>query len=119
MKIAVIGSRNGTISNLEQFLPEEVTEIVSGGAKGIDTCAKEYAVKNGIKFTEFFPEYKKYGKSAPLKRNLQIIEYADCVVAFWDGHSRGTHYVIEQCKKQNKKVTVYLLPPSLESMCSI
>ena len=45
MKIAVIGSRNGTISNLEQFLPEEVTEIVSGGAKGIDTCAKEYAVK--------------------------------------------------------------------------
>lgn len=61
MKIAVIGSRNGTVSNLEQFLPEEVTEIVSGGAKGIDTCAKEYAVKNGIKFTEFFPNTRNMG----------------------------------------------------------
>lgn len=43
MKAAVIGSRNLNITNLAEFIPENVTEIVSGGAKGVDTCAREYA----------------------------------------------------------------------------
>lgn len=106
MKIAVIGSRNLTVENLGQYLPEGTTEIVSGGAKGVDTCAREYALAKGLKLTEFLPDYKRYGRGAPLKRNLQIIDYADEVLAFWDGQSRGTKYVIEQCKKRNKKVTV-------------
>lgn len=108
MKIGVIGSRGLKVDNLGKYLPNEVTEIVSGGAKGIDTCAREYANANGIKLTEFLPEYDKYGRSAPLKRNLQIIDYADLVVAFWDGQSRGTKYVIDNCKKRNKKVRVFL-----------
>lgn len=107
MKVAIVGSRKLKIENLEKYLPDGITEIVSGGAKGIDTCAKEYAEKNGIKLKEFLPEYKRYGRSAPLKRNLQIITYADEVIAFWDGVSRGTYFVIENCKKQNKKITVY------------
>ena len=108
MKIAVIGSRNLTIKNLGQYLPKETTEIVSGGAKGIDTCAREYALAKGLRLTEFLPEYKKYGTGAPLKRNLQIIDYADLVLAFWDGQSRGTKYVIDNCKAQNKPVRVFL-----------
>lgn len=106
MKIAIIGSRNLQVSNLEKYLPEGTTEIVSGGALGIDRCAREYALANGLKLTEFLPEYKKYGRGAPLRRNLLIIDYADEVFAFWDRQSRGTQYVIEQCKKRNKKVTV-------------
>lgn len=81
---------------------------MSGGARGIDTCAREYAEKNRIKLTEFLPQYEKYGRSAPLKRNLQIIDYADLVLAFWDGNSKGTKYVIEQCKKQNKEIKIFL-----------
>lgn len=72
MKVAVIGSRNLTVENLEQYLPEKTTEIVSGGARGIDTCAREYASGNGLKLTEFLPDYKRYGRGAPLKRNLKI-----------------------------------------------
>ena len=106
MKIAVIGSRGLKVNDLGKYLPVGVTEIVSGGARGIDTCAREYAGANGLKLTEFLPDYKRYGRGAPLKRNLQIIDYADEVLAFWDGRSRGTKYVIEQCKKRNKKVTV-------------
>lgn len=106
MKLAVIGSRSLTVTNLEDYLPQGVTEIVSGGARGIDACAREYSLTKGIKLTEFFSEYKKYGRCAPLKRNLQIIDYADEVLAFWDGQSRGTKYVIEQCENRNKKVTV-------------
>lgn len=113
MKTAVIGSRNLMVENLEKYLPKGTTEIVSGGAKGIDTCAREYALANGLKLKEFMPEYEKYGRAAPLKRNLQIIAYADEVVAFWDGQSRGTKYVIEQCRKQNKKVTVIKLIPKI------
>ena len=109
MKVAVVGSRNLTVTDLRRYLPQGVTEIVSGGARGIDTCAREYAQRNGLKLTEFFPDYQKYGRTAPLKRNLQIIAYADMVVAFWDGESHGTKFVIERCRKMNKKVILYRL----------
>ena len=109
MKVAVIGSRNLTVANLEKYLPTGVTEIVSGGARGVDTSAREYARAHGLPCTEFLPEYGKYGRAAPLKRNLQIIGCADAVIAFWDGKSHGTRYVVEQCRKQNIPVTVHLL----------
>ena len=107
MRVAVIGSRGLQVDHLEDYLPEGVTEIVSGGAKGIDTCAKDYALRHGLKLTEFLPEYEKYGRGAPLRRNITIIEYADFVLAFWDGRSRGTKYVIDNCKKRNIPVAVY------------
>lgn len=108
MKVAIIGSRNLIVNNLEKYLPDCITEVVSGGAKGIDTCARKYAIENNIKIVEFLPDYNKYGRSAPLRRNLQIIEYADQVIAFWDGKSRGTKYVIDNCKKRNKNVTIFI-----------
>ena len=107
MKVAVIGSRGLTVSDLWLYLPQEVTEIVSGGAQGIDTCAREYAQTHGLKLTEFLPEYEKYGRGAPLKRNLEIIDYADRVIAFWDGASKGTEYVIKQCVRSRKGLIIY------------
>ena len=62
-----------------------------------------------VTLTEFLPDYQKFGRSAPLKRNLQIIAYADLVLAFWDGQSHGTKYVIDHCRKQNVPVRVILL----------
>ncbi len=109
MKVAVIGSRNITNIHLSNYLEKEVTEIVSGGAKGVDTSAKKYAEMKGIKLTEFLPEYEKYGRIAPLKRNIEIINYSDKVIAFWDGKSRGTKFVIDNCKKLNKPITIVTL----------
>ncbi len=106
MKVAVIGSRNLNITNIEEYIPENVTEIISGGAKGVDSNAKDYAQKNKIPLTEFMPDYRRFGRSAPLKRNLQIIEYADVVIAFWDGKSHGTKYVIDNCIKMNVPVKI-------------
>ena len=109
MKVAVIGSRGLSVSDLGRYLPENTTEIVSGGAKGVDTSAREYAQPRGIKLTEFLPEYTKYGRSAPLKRNITIIEYSDIVLAFWDGKSRGTKFVIDNCRKLGVEVRVYIM----------
>lgn len=108
MKVAVIGSRGLTVKDLGQYLPADTTEIVSGGAKGVDTCAREYAISHGIKLTEFKPDYARFGRGgAPLRRNITIIEYADIVLAFWDGNSRGTKFVIEKCKEMDVEVRVY------------
>ena len=109
MKVAVIGSRGLSVSDLSRYLPENTTEIVSGGAKGVDTSAREYALAHGIKLTEFLPEYTKYGRSAPLKRNITIIEYSDIVIAFWDGKARGTKFVIDNCRKLGVEVRVYII----------
>ena len=108
MKIAIIGSRDLSVDDLEKYIPKSATEIVSGGAHGIDSCARTFAHKTGLKLTEFLPEYARYGRGAPLKRNMQIVEYADEVIAFWNGKSRGTKHVIESCRNQNKKITVYI-----------
>ena len=109
MKIAIIGSRTLKIDDFEKYIPEGAEEIVSGGAKGVDLCAREYATKRGIKLVEFLPEYEKYKKAAPLKRNLQIIDYADGVIAFWDGKSRGTKFVIDKCREKSKEIKVIIL----------
>lgn len=109
MKVAVIGSRNIKEVDLELYLPEETTEIISGGAKGVDTIAREFALKNNIKFKEFLPDYKKYGRYAPLKRNISIIGASDIVIAFWDGESKGTEFVIKECKKMSIDCHVYNL----------
>lgn len=106
MKIAIVGSR-GLNVDLKKYIPDEVTEIVSGGARGIDYCAKVYALENNIKLKEYYPEYNKYGRYAPLKRNIEIIKSVDMVFAFWYGSSHGTRFVIENCRKMNVPVRVF------------
>lgn len=106
MKIAIIGTRKLTIDNLEEYLPQGTTEIISGGAKGIDTCANKLAAHLGLALTVIRPDYRRYGKGAPLKRNDEIIARADAVLAIWDGESTGTKYVIDECKRIGKPVTV-------------
>ena len=102
MKLAIIGSRNLKIENLEKYLPSGITEIVSGGAIGIDTIAAEYAKKNSIELTVILPKYESYGKVAPIIRNKEIVERCDYVVVFWNGHSKGALSVIKYAQKLNK-----------------
>lgn len=107
MKVAVVGSRGLHIENIGDYLPPDTTEIISGGAKGIDTCAAEYARKHGLPLTEIKPDYQRYGRGAPIRRNAEIIELADAVVVLWDGSSRGSRWVIDRCNKTGKTMTVF------------
>ena len=109
MKLAVIGSRGLKQVIIDDYIPDGVDEIVSGGAVGVDSLAKDYARRVGIKYTEFLPQYNLYGKAAPLRRNYLIAEYADAAMALWDGRSRGTKYTIQLFRKLGKKVTVIII----------
>ena len=99
MKVAIVGSRGLRVSHLENYLPPDVTEIVSGGARGIDAAARDYAQKAGIPLVEYLPDYRRYGRAAPLRRNLLIVQHCDLLLAFWDGKSRGTRCVVDCCKR--------------------
>lgn len=107
MKIAIVGSRSITLTNIGEYISEH-DELVSGGAKGIDSCVADYARKNGIKLTEFLPEYERYARSAPIIRNKKIVDYADKVIALWDGKSKGTLSVIKYAEKTGKPCKVFL-----------
>ena len=111
MKVAVIGSRGLLVHDLAVYLPADTTLIISGGAIGVDSCARRYALAHGIPYIEFLPDYKRYGKGAPLKRNEQMVACADMVIAFWDGSSHGTRYTIECCRQRNIPVQIHILPP--------
>ncbi|MGN0478920.1 MAG: SLOG family protein [Hominenteromicrobium sp.] len=113
MKVAILGSRGISNMDLDLYFPQElagrVTEVVSGGAKGMDTCARLWAQKRGYACREFLPDYRRYRRGAPLKRNQAIIDYCDCAVFYWDGESRGTKYTIGLCRKMKKLHFVYLV----------
>lgn len=94
MKIAIIGSRKIDHVDLEELVPKGATEIISGGAGGVDALAERYALAYGLPLTVFRPDYRRFRKGAPLKRNLQIVDEADEVIAVWDGESRGTKFTI-------------------------
>jgi len=111
MKYAVVGSRRfNDYAKLCQCLAgKEISCIVSGGAKGVDSLAAQYAHEKGINLIEYLPEYDKYGRSARIIRNKQIVDNSDIVVALWDGESRGTKNTIDYAQKTGKQVIVEII----------
>ncbi|MFI3165150.1 MAG: hypothetical protein R3Y45_02625 [Bacillota bacterium] len=109
MKLAVVGSRSIEKYNLVDKIVCNVSEIITGGACGIDEVAKKYAVDNNIPLVEFLPEYNKYRRNAPLIRNSRIVDYADKVLIIWDGKSKGTQYVINKCIEKCKEYDLVII----------
>ncbi len=111
MRVAIIGSRDLELNNesdLLNYLPSDIDEIVSGGAEGADQIAELIARLLSVPIKVFRPEYKYFQKLAPLVRNQEIIAHADCAVALWDGSSRGTAHAIKCCIQSYKPIKVLL-----------
>lgn len=110
MKLAIIGSRSfNDYSKLKSELKDyvsEVTQVISGGAKGADQLGEKWAKEMLKPVINYLPDWKAYGKGAGLVRNLQIVESCDTLIAFWDGQSKGTLYSINKAKKAGKTVKI-------------
>ena len=104
--MAIVGSRDAAKVDIGKYLDGTPSVIVSGGARGIDTQAAQYVVQNGIPLVEHRPDYARYGRSAPIRRNDIIVADCDIVLAFWDGRSRGTKYTIDFARRHGKEVVV-------------
>jgi methionine aminopeptidase len=114
MKIIIAGGRNFTnykklCQICDQLLQDQTNiEIVSGAYyKGADKLGEQYAKERGYKITQFPANWKRYGKAAGAKRNQQMANYADVLIAFWDGKSRGTKHMIDLAKSNHLKVNIY------------
>lgn len=84
----------------------EDIEIVSGGASGADALGERYAREHGYKLTIFAADWGRYGRRAGPLRNRQMVEYADALIAFHDGNSRGTANVIQEAREAGLLVSV-------------
>lgn len=80
--------------------------VVSGGARGADRLAEIYASYRSLPIEVHEAEWDKYGKRAGFRRNIQIIDSCDEVVAFWNGRSPGTRHSITYAMSKDKKITV-------------
>jgi hypothetical protein len=83
-----------------------VTEIVSGGCGGVDRVGEAWATTNRIPTKVFYAEWQIYGRAAGPIRNAKMAEYADALVAVWDGESRGTRSMIDLAGKSG--IPVYI-----------
>lgn len=81
-------------------------EIVSGCAKGADKLGERYAAEHNYPVKHFPADWDAHGKGAGFIRNKQMAQYADALVAFWDGFSRGTEMMIELAREKNLLVRV-------------
>lgn len=112
MRLAVVGSRSfrdytdleKTLSFIHKKVP--ITRIISGGAKGADSLAEQWARENSVDTQVFIPDWETYGKRAGFLRNKQIVDYSEAVVVFWDGKSKGSQHSMKLAKEQGKSVLI-------------
>lgn len=115
VKTIIAGSR--TITNFDLLisvcakfeitLEHEITEVVCGLAKGVDTLGEKFAKNNKLAIKYFKPDWKTFGKSAGPKRNKQMVDYAEAAIILWDGFSRGTKSTIDLCIKRGIATLIY------------
>ena len=113
MKILIAGSRTITDINLlleviklSGYKITTSDEIVSGGARGVDTLAEIYAKKNNIPIKIFKPDWDKHGKSAGVIRNYEMAKYCDIGIVIHTG-SRGSMNMVRNLIKFNRDFFEY------------
>jgi len=109
LKVAIVGSRDyPRLDQVQRYVRElpEFTTILSGGARGVDSCAVETARRRGLEIVEYLADWDGLGRRAGMVRNAQIVGAADLVVAFWDGKSRGTKNAIDHARNMVKPFAV-------------
>lgn len=114
-KVIIAGSRGFSNYKLlreqcNKFLREKRKTsniiVVSGHARGADTLGEKYAQDEGFTLEIYPAQWKKFGNRAGYRRNEQMAEVADALIAFWDGSSKGTKHMIDIMNEKNLLVRV-------------
>jgi hypothetical protein len=110
MKVIIAGGRE--INDYELVLRAvlnagfDITSVVSGAAPGVDTMGERFATEAGLELFKFPADWDKHGRAAGPIRNRVMGDFADALIAIWDGKSRGTKNMIDYATKKGLKVYV-------------
>jgi hypothetical protein len=113
MKLIIAGSRDNCnihhVRSAIESIPKDwsITEIVSGGARGVDYLGEQWGHRCGIPVKIFPARWATYGRGAGMMRNWEMAEYADGLLAVWDGVSVGTKNMIQVMKTLGKPSIIY------------
>lgn len=111
LKIIIAGSRG--IEDMEllriaiMLSGFSISEVVSGGARGVDTLGELWANENGVAIKRLIPDWGRFGRAAGMYRNGDMADYADGGIILWDGNSRGTLDMIDKLRRAEKPVEVW------------
>lgn len=120
MKLLIAGSRSyanqliTVVSLLDEILchptdhyfNEDITEVISGCASGIDHAAIVWAKNNNIPVRKMPADWKHKGITAGFQRNEEMAKLCDYAIIIWDKKSRGTQHMMDMLHKYDKE---YLL----------
>lgn len=112
MLLVIAGSRTAKESHVRQALmrcpwTKDITRVISGTAHGADKFGEKFAKENNIEVIQFPADWDQYGMSAGPRRNREMAENADALLAVWDGISKGTHSMLNYAKKYGLKIMIY------------
>lgn len=111
MYCIIAGSRN--ITDYDLVLEAinhsgfEIDTVVCGGARGVDDLGLRWAKENRRNYVVFPAKWDEHGKAAGPIRNRKMAEYADALIAVWDGKSRGTASMIKEAEKRNLEIYIH------------
>lgn len=110
MRTIIAGSRTITDPNvIEEAVKASgfiITEVVCGGAAGVDTLGKDWAVLRGIPVKTFMADWETHGKAAGPIRNEEMAKYADQVICIFDVQAacKGTKNMSKKATENGKPV---------------
>lgn len=111
MKTIIAGSRctsdYSTLLAAIAECPWEITEVISGGAKGVDTLAERWAAEQALPFQQCAANWQRFGVTAGSLRNRQMAAIAQALLAVWDGRSTGTAHMIRVAAARGLRTHVY------------
>jgi hypothetical protein len=122
LKIIIAGHRD--FEDYDELLvaiancPFEITEVVSGHAEGVDKMGERWSREVLKKEAKVFPaDWTKWGKGAGPRRNTQMAQYADGLLAiFKGGQNSGTWNMIKQADLRGLEVYIHYPDPTREEI---